>query len=371
MPWSVRVWWVGAALVLAVVGWFKSINLLLLLGYVLLALVGINAWVAWRSAWRLTATRRPSAPVFPSEAVVVTAEVANPSARPVTALVAERSGWNRAAWFLTPLGAGGSRTLTTRWTFSTRGRHRVEPLTAEVSYPFGLVYASRDLTGPGEVVVLPAVGRVDLPGFRRWLARGASGESHTRRPSRRAAPGTGDVRGLRPYRIGDSPRDIHWKSSARRNQLLVREYDRGDPVGLVIVIDPWIPAGPTRPEAGRRLEWALSLATTLGQAWCDSDDGSGLTLIVPGTPPVIRSGRGTPGFVRQAFVPLADLAGTHVVPAAVPSQARRSNRAARVVVSTRPSSPLADALRSAGLPCVVVDPTAAPHWFVPPEELKT
>jgi uncharacterized protein (DUF58 family) len=300
--------------------------------------------------------------------VVVTAEVTNPSARPVTALVAERSVWNRAAWFLAPLGARESRPLTTRWTFSARGRHRVEPLSVEVSYPFGLVQAVRELTGPGEVFVLPAVGRVDLAGFRRWLARGVSGESHARRPSRRAAPGTGDVRGLRPYRSGDSPRDIHWRSSARRNQLLVREYDCGDPVGLVIVIDPWVPDGPPQPEAGRRLEWALSLATTLGQAWCDAGDGSDLTLIVPGSPPVVRSGRSTPGFVRQAFVVLADLTGTPAVPTTAPSQARLSSQAARAVVSTRPSSPIADSLRSAGLPCVAVDPTAAPHWFVPPEE---
>jgi uncharacterized protein (DUF58 family) len=371
LPWSVRVWWVGSALVLAGVGWFKSINLLLLLGYVLLALVGVNAWTAWRSARRLTATRRPSAPVYPGESVVVSVEVVNPSARPVTALVTERSRWNRAAWLLAPLGAGGSRTLTARWAFPVRGCHPVEPLTIEASYPFGLVRAARELTGPGEVFVLPAIGRVDLAGFRRWLARGASGENQSRRPSRRADPGTGDVRGLRPYRLGDSPRDIHWRSSARRNQLLVREYDRGDPVGLVIVVDPWVPEGPATPEAGCRLEWALSLATTLGEAWCDTDDGSDLTLIVPGNPPVVRSGRGTPGFVRQAFVVLADLRGSPNVPATIPTNVRRSNRAARVVVSTRPTSPIADALRSAGLPCAAVDPTTAPTWFRPPEELQT
>ena len=132
--------------------------------------------------------------------MVVSVEVANPSSRPVTALVADRAGWNRAAWLLAPLGAGQSRTLTARWTFPARGRHPVEPLIVEASYPFGLVRAVRVLTGPGEVFVLPAVGSVDLGGFRRWLARGVSGESQSRRPSRRADPGTGDVRGLRPYR---------------------------------------------------------------------------------------------------------------------------------------------------------------------------
>jgi hypothetical protein len=75
--------------------------------------------------------------------------------------------------------------------------------------------------------------------------------------------------------------------------------------------------------------------------------------------------------VRQAFVVLADLAGSHSVLPAIPKQVRRSSRAARVVVSTRPASPVADALRVAGLHCAAVDPTAAPTWFVPPPESNT
>lgn len=334
-------------------------------------MVGVNAWAAWRAAGRLITTRRPSTPVFPGEAVVLSADVTNPSAHPVTALVTDRSRWNRAAWLLAPLAAGESRTLTTRWTFPVRGRHPVGPLAVETSYPFGLVMAVREPAEAGEVLVLPEVGRVNLAGFRRWLARGATGENRSRRPSRRAATGSGDVRGLRPYRPGDSPRDIHWRSSARRNQLLVREYDRGDPLGLVIVVDPWMPDGAATPESERRLEWTLSLATTLGQVWCDTDDGAELVLIVLGSPPAVRVGRCTPGFVKQAFALLADLTGNPSVPTAVPHQARRSSRSARVVVSTRPKSPVAESLRMAGLPCASVDPTAAPTWFTPPDRLGT
>jgi hypothetical protein len=150
----------------------------------------------------------------------------------------------------------------------------------------------------------------------------------------------------------------------------VREYDRGEPVGLVLVVDPWVPAGPAAVETTRRLEWSLSLATTLAQAWCDTDAGSELTLVVPGRPPVVRSGRCTPGFVRQTFVVLADLAGTPTVPTTVPAEARQSSRAARLVVSTRPESPVADALKAAGLPCAAVDPTAGQAWFIPPPGLS-
>ncbi len=360
--------WLGVSVVLAAVGWFKTINLLLLLGYILLALLGLNAWYAWRASGRLAARRLPAGPAFPGEPVAVSAEVWNPTDRPATAVVTDRSAANRSAWLFAPLPPRDARLISARWTFPVRGLHPIGPLAAEAGYPFGLVTATWELAPPGEVPVLPPVGAVDVERFRRWLVRGGAGDVHTRRPSRRPAPGQGDVRGLRPYRPGDSPREIHWKTSARRGQLLVREYDRAEPLDLVLVVDPWLPDGIYDKQAARRLEWALSLATSLGLAW--SDTGSDLTLIVPGTPPEVRSGRGTPGFVRQAFALLAGLNGGPAVPVVPPGLARRGGRrTARVVVSPRPQSPLADAIRQAGLPCAAVDPSAEPTWFVPPPEL--
>ena len=36
----------------------------------------------------------------------------------------------------------------------------------------------------------------------------------------------GEYRSLRGYRAGDDPRDIHWKSSARLLEPVIREYER-------------------------------------------------------------------------------------------------------------------------------------------------
>jgi uncharacterized protein (DUF58 family) len=40
------------------------------------------------------------------------------------------------------------------------------------------------------------------------------------------AGGRGDFRSLRPYRAGDDPRDVHWRSTARYTAPVVREFDR-------------------------------------------------------------------------------------------------------------------------------------------------
>jgi uncharacterized protein (DUF58 family) len=319
-------------------------------------------------AARLRAVRLPSHPLYPGEAVPIASEVTNASYRPVTASVTDRSGDNRAAWLLAHLPAGLTRQLAARWSFPSRGRHPVGPLAVDASYPFGVIHAVRELAPPGEVVVLPAVGRVDREAFRRWLVRSGSGDGHSRRQARRPLSGHGDVRGLRPYRPGDSPREIHWRSSARRGQLLVREYDRSEPVALLLVIDPW---GGPGPESARRLEWALSLAVTLGVTWCEADDPADLTVIVPGTPPRVLAGPGTPGFVRHAFAPLADLAPADAVPPVPPELLRRgTSRSARVLVSTRPASPVGDGFRRAAVTFSAVDPTAPPVWFTPPSGVK-
>ena len=87
-----------------------------------------------------------------------------------------------------------------------------------------------------------------------------------RKVLRRVTTDQADVRGVRPYRPGDPIRGIHWRSSARRGELMVREYDAAPSPELVLVVEPWLPDNPT---AGTRanLEAALSLAVTIARTW--------------------------------------------------------------------------------------------------------
>jgi uncharacterized protein (DUF58 family) len=361
--------WALTAVGLGGVGWYKTINLLLLAGYFLLALLLVNLRLAWRASSQLRATRRPTPPAFAGETVTVTADVTNESAFPVTTLVTATSGDHRAAWLLSPLEGGDRKPIEDRRNFPSRGRHAFGPLVVDSSYPLGLLQVGRQVASDDSVLVLPAPGTIDAELFRYWLARQEAGVGETRRPSRRATPGNGDVRGLRPYRAGDSPREVHWRTSARLNRLVVREYDCVEPMDLVLVIDPWLPPDVTA-EATRRLEWVLSLAASLGVAAARGDEPSELTLILPGPPPAAFRGPATTDFVRRAFAELAEVMGRPDVPAVPAEFVRpRANRAARLVLSPRRGSPTTLGLRAAGVRCAEVTPERPPAWFVPPAAL--
>ncbi|WP_045769710.1 DUF58 domain-containing protein [Xanthomonas albilineans] len=85
---------------------------------------------------------------------------------------------------------------------------------------------------------------------------------------------------LRPYRTGDAPRTIAWKHSARRDTLLVREYER--PIGVDVVLD-WrmLPTLPYERRIARLARWVDEAER----------DGRRYRLLLPGHP-TLGPGRG-------------------------------------------------------------------------------
>lgn len=83
-------------------------------------------------------------------------------------------------------------------------------------FPFGLVYTwSRDIVLSAKCLVYPK------PADRFFTENNAGGEGHSHNQIRK--PGE-DFYGLREFVRGDSPRRIHWRASARSNNLVTKEY---------------------------------------------------------------------------------------------------------------------------------------------------
>lgn len=357
--------WLGATLLVGGVGWWKSLYALYLLGLFMSALLGMNAVLARRQVRRVTATRAPGPPVFAGEDARVLVRLRNVRSGPATVGVAESPGADGAAWFVDGLPAGGELDCERRRVFRTRGRYGAPPR-IHSGFPLGFIRCERAGAVGGETVVLPAVGRADPDGMFRWLSRHAGGGAQARRVVRRATTEPADVRGVRPYRPGDGVRSVHWRSSARRGELMVREYDTAPALDLFLVVEPYLPANPTAADRVR-LEAALSLAATVVRCWC-RDAGTRLTVLVLGPDAVAVAGPPTEAFARDALVPLAGVVGSATFDPPDPSAFGSAlARSARVVVSSRPDGTTATALgRLTGKPFVSLDPAVPLPWYTPP-----
>jgi uncharacterized protein (DUF58 family) len=127
------------------------------------------------------------------------------------------------------LPAGRTQETAYRHTIARRGRHRLTGLRLATKFPFGLVQKSRDVANAAEVIVYPALVPVSPAVLRGLPVRhGGTREKWRSRD--------GDFFGLRDFRPGDDPRDIHWRTSARRGVPFVRENedDEGNEVQVVL-----------------------------------------------------------------------------------------------------------------------------------------
>jgi len=112
-----------------------------------------------------------------------------------------------------------------------RGRYKLGPVTATTSDPLGLFRRQLTLSPERELLVLPPV----LPLTRLELYPGAlPGRG---RGSQRSLQTTTNVVTVRNYVPGDPLARIHWPSTARLGQFMVKEFDLDPTIDIVILLD--------------------------------------------------------------------------------------------------------------------------------------
>lgn len=118
------------------------------------------------------------------------------------------------------LSRGEMTTATYRVTCRPRGVYRVGPTEVQKGDPFGLAQ-TRIGTGPVDrIVVYPAIEK--LTGFP--IVRGQDPAMQASRPEH-ARRGGEDFYTLREYQRGDDLRRVHWPSSARTDELMIRQLE--------------------------------------------------------------------------------------------------------------------------------------------------
>jgi len=159
---------------------------------------------------------------------------------------------------------------------TTRGRYTVGPTSITLVDPFGLCRTTRHFSATDTVTVVPTtIALPTMPLHGDWSGVGES--------RARAIASTGDDDVIpREYRIGDDLRRVHWKSTARSGELMVRREEQPWRNRVTIVLD-------TRDRAHRgsgpdsSFEWAVTATASMGKHLLER--GFGVRIIdIFGTP---------------------------------------------------------------------------------------
>jgi len=227
------------------------------------------------------------------------------------------------------LPAGRLQETAYRNTMARRGRYRLTGFRLATKFPFGLLPRARAVADVDELYVYPALIPAAEPLLRGLPAHPAPGRSFA--PSRQ-----GEFRGLRAFRPGDDPRDIHWRTSARRGLPIVRELEDEETREATIVLDnqPAPGADPAASADGASFERAVSEAAGVCVELAQRGFSVGLAL---------RGGEVRPG-VGGAQVERILRALAVVAPDAGPLPAVRAGTVVRIRPGVAPSLETAPAL---------------------------
>lgn len=137
---------------------------------------------------------------------------------------------NTAQLAVGPLDPGEQVTAGYRVPATRRGVLVVGPATLERRDLLGLAIDVRVAAGAAEITVAPQTFEVPMPA----LGHGILGR-HLLALSQRIGPG--EFHSLRDYVAGDEPRSIHWRASARTEELKVRQHEAQGVRRCIVVLD--------------------------------------------------------------------------------------------------------------------------------------
>lgn len=157
------------------------------------------------------------------------------------------------SFVLDPLEPGAVRTVSYPVRTDSRGRHLLGPLHVRVPDPIRMVDLHRTVPSTTSVLVTPRtepLPRIPLSG-----RRAGSGDNRTRDLRSGASP---DVT-VREYRLGDDLRRVHWPTSARTGELMVRREEQEWQARCTLLLD-------NRRSSHRGHGAASSMETAVGTA---------------------------------------------------------------------------------------------------------
>lgn len=153
--------------------------------------------------------------------------------------------------------AGRSEVQSYRVFFARRGKYVVGPATLSTTFPFGLIVCRIHIPAIDPFFVGPEIGQLDLIWERRLQSIATGSESVKRQRSLEEE----EFYALRPWRSGDSKKNIHWRTSAKFGQPIVKQFDQPKHRDFAMVLDLY--SDGNDPAFASRCELALSFVASV------------------------------------------------------------------------------------------------------------
>ncbi|MFI6283620.1 DUF58 domain-containing protein [Streptomyces sp. NPDC051018] len=252
---------VAAGVAAAVCAYVLGQSDLLRVGLLLAVLPLICVAVLYRTRYRVAGSRRlsPSRVPVGSEARVHL-RMDNVSRLPTGLLMLQDHVpyvlGPRPRFVLDRVEAGGRREVSYRVRSDLRGRYPLGPLQLRLNDPFGMCELTRSFSAFDTLTVIPRTE--SLPYVR--LVGEAQGHGDGQQRSL-ALAGDDDII-PRSYRYGDDLRRVHWRSTARYGELMVRREEQPQRARCTVLLDTrGIAYQGVGPDAA--FEWAVSGAASV------------------------------------------------------------------------------------------------------------
>ncbi len=308
----------------------------------------LNGWIAFSMVRRSLAKRVLPHRVMAGELVSIEIEVANRkwflsswllAARDQVAHLRDRF---QASALFVRVPAGQTRRGHYFVRFSQRGEYSFGPLELTTHFPLGLIERGLLFNDFAKLIVHPRVGRMTS----RWRSDLWNATELAEQRRMRAGLFDDEFHRIREYRPGDNPKAIHWRTTARSGELMVREYQQTRDRDLVLLVELWQPAQPTTADLDR-VELAISFAATVLLENLRQSREVRLRMIVVGSQ---TSAWDHLSSLEQALDQLALASAStnaNVQPVIVETMQHLSSSSRVVVVSARPRSELLPRTRGA------------------------
>ena len=264
-------------------------NLLYLVLGLLLSLLLVSGVLSDLALWKLRMGRKLPEQIFAGKRALIEMTALNDKkwlASVSVEAVDELDGVETEPARFLRVPPGESASATYGFQAPKRGLVELGAVRVVTRYPFGLIEKGYTVFLPDEIVVYPKLlEHLTLPPFEQMPGDAA--------PMHRTGRGSEFAGSVRYYREGDEARDIHWKRTATRGELVVRERDQDLSLFVTLFVDDVRPDG-VEDEAvcGEQFEQSISKVATATAVYLtqgvsvqarSSDDAS--PLVLGGAPP--------------------------------------------------------------------------------------